>query len=167
MAAGVAEGAGVHADSEEVPRVPAHEPSSSSSGPRRARPSSADVHMKEDQGEKRVRFDEPGPSGSEVAKKARIFMALAALSTDLEGPTYSDLVDAVESMHDGDEKAWTKDLGWVPKQDLQSARDREIEKLKEFGTHTEVDAEKAIGSEIIVCASWRSGKKMADSDPGV
>ncbi len=92
----------------------------------------------------------PG-SSTDGVKKARVGDAapsIMELAENSEKVTVGDLVKVADDLHE-DDRSWTKDLGWVPKADLMAARDREIEKLVEFGTFKEVDSRMAAGAEVI------------------
>ena len=53
--------------------------------------------------------------------------------------TYTELNVVASDLHEPDpEEVWSNDLGWVPKSDLQAAREKEVTKLQEFDTFEEV-----------------------------
>ena len=53
------------------------------------------------------------------------------------------------NVHESDpEEMWSNDLGWVPKSDLQAARDKEVTKLQEFDTFEEVPQGESEGDII-------------------
>ena len=58
--------------------------------------------------------------------------------------TYTELNVVASDLHESDpEEMWSNDLGWVPKSDLQAARDKEVTKLQEFDTFEEVPQDEA------------------------
>ena len=60
--------------------------------------------------------------------------------------TYTELNVAASDLHEADpEEMWSNDLGWVPKSDLQGARDKEVTKLQECDTFEEVPQDEAEG----------------------
>ena len=63
--------------------------------------------------------------------------------------TYNELNVAASDLHESDpEEVWSNDLGWVPKSDLQAAREKEVTKLREFDTFEEVLQDEAEGDII-------------------
>ena len=63
--------------------------------------------------------------------------------------TYIELNVAASDLHESDpEEVWSNDLGWVPKSDLQAAREKEVTKLREFDTFEEVPQDEAEGDII-------------------
>ena len=63
--------------------------------------------------------------------------------------TYTELNVAASDLHESDlEEVWSNDLGWVPKSDLQAAREKEVTKLREFDTFEEVLQDEAEGDII-------------------
>ena len=63
--------------------------------------------------------------------------------------TYNELNVAASDLHESDpEEVWSNDLGWVPKSDLQAAREKEVTKLREFDTFEEVPQDEAEGDII-------------------
>ena len=63
--------------------------------------------------------------------------------------TYTELNVAASDLHESDpEEVWSNDLGWVPKSELQAAREKEVTKLREFDTFEEVLQDEAEGDII-------------------
>ena len=77
--------------------------------------------------------------------------------------TYTELNVAASDLHESDpEEMWSNDLGWVPKSDLQAAREKEVTKLQEFDTFEEVLQDEAEG-EIISSRfvdKWDTGGEL-------
>ena len=66
--------------------------------------------------------------------------------------TYTELNVAASDLHESDpEEMWSNDLGWVPKSDLQAAREKEVAKLQEFDTFEEVPQNEFEGE---IMSSW-------------
>ena len=95
-----------------------------------------------EQPEKRARFPE---DHAEVNPETFV-MTLESRGT-ME--TYTELNVVASDLHESDpEEMWSNDLGWVPKSDLQAARDKEVTKLQEFDTFEEVPQDEAEGDII-------------------
>ena len=63
--------------------------------------------------------------------------------------TYTELNVEALDLHESDpEDMWSNDLGWVPKSDLQAAREKEVTNLQEFDTFEEVLQDEAEGDII-------------------
>ena len=83
-----------------------------------------------------------GTVSEQPEKRARIHVSHAevdpetfALTLESRGTmeTYTELNVAASDLHESDpEEVWSNDLGWVPKSDLQAAREKEVTKLREF-----------------------------------